>query len=82
MTLYLLENVVAGKYYIGTTNDIVRRIKGHNSDNNYYTGKNRGEWILVGIKDIAEESARKEERRLKKSKNKKYINWYFTHLGR
>jgi hypothetical protein len=33
---------------------------------------------LSGFKEFEDESlARKEERRLKKSKNKNYINWYF-----
>lgn len=77
MILYILENKKADKYYIGITKDIQRRIKEHNEDNGHYTGKIDGTWKIVYEKIFEfEKEARKEERRLKKAKNKKYIKWY------
>ena len=64
--------------YIGTTQDIDRRLKEHNSNNRHYTGKNKGGWrLLKSIYFKDKKKARKEEKRLKRSKNKKYILWYF-----
>ena len=79
MNLYLIQNDITKRFYIGITKDVQKRLKEHNNPNNHYTGKQKGEWKLLGIKCFkATLDARKEEIRLKKSKNKKYILWYFT----
>ena len=78
MFLYLLENIIKNKFYIGVSNDLDRRLIEHNSNNKHFTGKIRGVWKLkYYIKFDSENNARKEEKRLKKAKNKKYILWYF-----
>lgn len=78
MYVYLLVNESNNKYYIGTTNNIKRRLKEHNGENKHYTGKIEGRWKLIGYKEFKIESeARKEEIRLKKSKNRRYVRWYF-----
>jgi putative endonuclease len=79
MYLYLLKNNISKVLYIGITNDIDRRLKEHNKKNRHFTGRVKGVWIVLGFKEFEDENlAKKEEHRLKKSKNKNYINWYFT----
>ncbi|MBS3767351.1 MAG: GIY-YIG nuclease family protein, partial [Candidatus Cloacimonetes bacterium] len=43
--LYILKNK-KGSYYIGTTNNIIRRIQEHNNGKSKAT-KNRGPWNIV-----------------------------------
>ena len=78
MFLYYLINSEKGKFYIGLTNNLERRIKEHNYETKHYTGRIRGKWKLIGYKAFKNKiEAEKEEKRLKRSKNKKYISWYF-----
>ena len=74
MFLYILENTRTRGFYIGITNNLNRRLDEHNSNNQHFTGKINGEWKLIFKRRfISEIEARKEEIRLKKAKNKKYI---------
>jgi len=78
--LYLLENTATKKFYIGVTKDLERRVKEHNKNKVKFTGRNKfqGGWKLLYFLEFKDEAiAYKEELRLKKSKNKKYILWYF-----
>lgn len=78
MILYLLENRNKNILYIGITSNLKRRVWEHNSPNNNFTGKQQGEWELIGSKMFRSEmEARNEEIRLKKGGNKKYTRWYF-----
>ena len=80
MYLYLLENSLSKKYYIGVTDNVNRRLEEHNRKSNHFTGKGLGIWKLVGIRQFESEIVYKEEKRLKKAKNKNYIKWYFLNL--
>ncbi len=68
------------KYYIGITNELERRINEHNKTSNRgYTKVFSKEWKLVFhriFKDRLE--AHKEEIRLKKAKNRAYLEWYIN----
>ena len=82
MNLYLLENLISGKYFIGITKNLKERLVNHNSSNSHYTGKQQGEWKMISSKYFEKEiEARQEELRLKRSKNRKYIKWYFMSKG-
>ncbi len=81
MYLYLLQNNISKIFYIGTTNDINRRLREHNSKGRHFTNRVTGEWELINFKELSDEVAKLEEKRLKKSKNKKYIEWYFRNLS-
>lgn len=82
MTLYIIENSISAIYYIGTTNNINRRLSEHNSENSHFTGKQTGTWKLIFSKNFDNNTeALKEEIRLKRAKNKKYINWYIQNNG-
>lgn len=43
---YVLKNTVTGKHYIGSTNDICRRLSEHNRGQTKST-KQEGEWKLI-----------------------------------
>ena len=71
--LYILGSQKDSSFYIGVLNNIVDRIKRHNSGKSNYT-KSRGPWILRYYKYFSSKSeAMKEEKKLKKMKSKLYI---------
>ena len=37
LVVYILESISYGKYYIGQTNNLEKRLKSHNQGNNKYT---------------------------------------------
>jgi putative endonuclease len=44
--VYVLKSAILGIYYVGSTDDIDRRIKEHNNGLSKYT-KNKGPWVLL-----------------------------------
>ena len=65
--VYVLENR-NGKFYIGVSGDVERRIQQHNTGQSRWT-KERGPWTLVWQSDESSLSeARKLENRLKQQK--------------
>jgi putative endonuclease len=63
--VYVLQNR-AGKYYIGVTDDIPRRVEQHNSGTSRWT-KGKGPWHLVWESErVPLSAARKLENRLKR----------------
>ena len=83
--LYILANKVTDRYYIGSTDNLSRRLKQH------LAGSVRTTKIL-GIKELvfteeynSLEEARLREKKLKSYKSKKYIKWLISNnslLGR
>lgn len=70
--LYILKNPKE-VFYIGSTNDISRRIEEHNTGNTRST-RNKGPWVLVFSQKFENLiDARKIESRLKKFKRKDII---------
>ena len=77
MYLYVLCGKKTKKYYIGVTDNIERRIIEHNNNKTHFTGKQHEIWEVIFTKYFKEQcEARKEEMRLKRAKNKKYLEWY------
>jgi putative endonuclease len=71
--VYLLLSQKDGRFYIGQTQDVQKRLQYHNSGRSKYT-RNRGPWRLLAYKTFESRSdAMKEEYRLKRLKNKKRI---------
>ena len=65
--VYVLQNR-EGKFYIGITDDVARRIRQHNSGDSKWT-KAKGPWKLVWQSDeLSLSEARKLENRLKRQK--------------
>jgi putative endonuclease len=76
--LYILYSSSLDKYYIGTTNNIERRIYEHNLGRGKYTSKGIPWEIKFTRFFNSKDDAVKEERRLKKCKSRKYIESYIT----
>lgn len=79
--MYILKNEQTGRYYIGSTNNLERRLKQHLRG---YTRTTRvlGTNTLVykeEFESIIE--ARFREKKLKSYKSKKYIEWLINRTG-
>ncbi len=71
--VYILRSFKSGKFYIGSTSDIKRRLQEHNSDQSRYT-RLRGPWKLIYLEKkpcLAE--ARIRERFLKTGDGRKTV---------
>ena len=69
---YILQSLKDNTYYIGSTNDVYKRILEHNSGLSKYTSK-KIPWQLVYFEKFETLSeARKRENFLKKQKNKHF----------
>ena len=65
--VYILRNR-EGKFYIGLSDDVARRVEQHNSGQSRWT-KGRGPWTIVWQSDeLSRSEARKLENRLKRQK--------------
>ena len=74
--LYILFSNKINKYYVGSTNDLERRLYEHNIGHSVFT-KTGIPWTLVFSKPFDTlENARQEERRIKKCKSRRYIENY------
>lgn len=77
-TVYIIKSDNSGRYYIGVTTDIEKRLQYHNSGANRSTRK-QGPWSLLHEEEFNDKSAAwKRERQIKKYKGgeafKKLIN--------
>ena len=83
MYLYILFNQILDKYYIGITNNLTRRLNEHyKKGNKGFTRKYKNEWKPIFYRQFnSKTEAIKEESRLKKAKNRKYIQWYINKYG-
>ena len=71
--LYILKSLINGRYYIGSTIDLPRRLIEHNSGKSKYTNLTRP-FELVFNKEFNEVSdARRIEYKLKKFKSRKIL---------
>ncbi|HCA42343.1 MAG TPA: excinuclease ABC subunit C [Bacteroidetes bacterium] len=74
--LYILISESSGKYYIGISKNPENRLINHNTTEKGFTSRYRP-WKIVLTKEFPNKYlAGKEERRLKKLKNKKKIEEY------
>lgn len=72
---YILKNNISGKFYIGCTGNIEKRIKEHNYKRAItWTGQQSGQWNLVYKEEYNNKvEAMARERSIKKQKSRKYI---------
>lgn len=64
--VYLLRNT-KGRFYLGWTTDIERRLNEHNEGKSFYT-RSRGPWKLISFESFSSISeAKKRERAFKKN---------------
>ena len=76
-TVYILRSESTGRYYIGHTDNLDRRLSQHN-DANYHgsnhTKRNKGPWICVYTESFGTRSeAMKREKEIKGKKSRSYI---------
>ncbi|MBI4973120.1 GIY-YIG nuclease family protein [Candidatus Roizmanbacteria bacterium] len=63
--IYIIKSITTGKYYIGCTKDIVRRLHEHNLGMSKFT-RNKGPWMLKYSEEIKTLSeARIREKQIK-----------------
>jgi putative endonuclease len=74
-SVYILKSEKLNRFYIGTTDDVQRRIIEHNSQTFKNAFTSRGvPWVLIlSIDNLSSDQAYKIERHIKKMKSKKYI---------
>ena len=71
MKVYILESLGSGKYYIGHTNNLERRLSEHNDVSRRGWSNKYAPWkIMYSAEYSARAEAMKEEKRLKSFKNK------------
>ncbi len=80
--VYYLYSQSLKKHYIGKTDNIQRRLKEHNNEEEIYTKKG-APWQLIGyIECETSLIACHLEKKLKNAKNSKYVHWYITTNGK
>lgn len=82
--VYILKNNNTGRYYIGSTNDLNRRLKQHKRGSTRTTRILGTDNLVYTEEYITLLEARTRERKLKSYKSKKYIEWLIekSKLGR
>jgi putative endonuclease len=78
--IYILYSDTSDFYYVGSTQDYVKRLKEHNeSTNDTFTSKHRP-WILKGVFECGEErkDAMKIETFIKKQKSRSLIEFILS----
>jgi len=76
--LYILYSQSLDKYYIGHTNDLCRRFYEHNLGKEKFTRKGIPWDLRISKEFNTKTDAYSEERRLKKCKNRKYLENYIN----
>ena len=72
---YILYSTKRDRFYIGSTNDLKRRVNEHN---NHHTPSTRGgePWVLKYYEPYETKSeARKRERQVKAKKSRRYLEY-------
>ena len=79
--VYILFSQKLGKFYVGSTSDLERRITEHNRGKEKFT-KTGVPWILV-YKEVFEElkQARQRELYIKKMKSRMYLERLIRSIG-
>lgn len=71
--LYILQSASTGRFYVGSTSDLKRRLEEHGRQHSPYT-RHRGPWRLVYQEEFAElNGARQRERKIKSWKSQRSV---------
>ncbi|MCF8405713.1 MAG: GIY-YIG nuclease family protein [Bacteroidales bacterium] len=73
MQVYILYSNTLGKYYVGHTNDIVRRLNEHNSGHSKYTKTGKPWKLIKTFECTSRQEAVNLESRIKKRGIKRYL---------
>jgi len=82
-SVYILYSSVLDRYYIGSTQDVNRRLEEHNSVKYSDSFTRRGvPWVLFHtIEGLSSGAAYEIEKHLKRMKSRKYLNDLKTHMN-
>ena len=72
-TVYILQSLITGRYYVGHTDDLSRRIEEHNTGQAKYTRRGKPWRVVYTEKYQSRTMAMKREREIKGKKSRKYI---------
>ena len=80
--IYILQSQSSGRYYCGSTNDVIRRLEQHN-DPDYHTTKTTkrfpGPWILIHKEEFKTRGeAMKREKQIKKHGIKRSLEEFYS----
>ena len=71
--VYVLKSKTSGRFYVGQTNNLVKRLDYHNSGRTR-SGRNRGPWEIAYTEEFATRSeAVRREKQIKKWKSHRYL---------
>ena len=76
--LYVLQNKETDRYYIGSTNNLERRLKEHQNGKTRTTRILKTNELVYFEEYQIEKEARDREKKLKSYKSKKYIKWLIS----
>ena len=72
--VYILESIVDGDFYKGSTEDYLKRLVEHNNGESKFT-RTKMPWKLIFVREFdTKREALIEEKRIKKC-NKEYLRW-------
>jgi len=72
--IYILFNLKTNKYYIGSTDDLARRLKHHNAGSTPSTKSGAPDWKICYTETVPDRTAAlKRELEIKKKKGKNYL---------
>jgi putative endonuclease len=72
-SVYILHSSTRDKYYIGSCEDINKRLQKHNTNHSGFTGKT-GDWIIKWTEECIDKSAAlRRERQIKGGKSRHMI---------
>jgi putative endonuclease len=73
--LYILYSKQVDRFYVGSTDDLQKRLQSHLAGISKYTAI-AGDWVIVYSESFAtRQEASKRELEVKKKKSRKYIEW-------
>lgn len=72
--VYILKSLKNGRYYVGSTNNLERRLKEHNQGTSRYTSFTKPFEIVFNQSFESIETARRVELKLKRYKSKKILD--------
>ncbi len=79
--VYIIYSHTLDKFYIGYTVDVGKRLNEHNAGISTFTSKAE-DWVTKWTKAFeTREEAMAEERRIKKKKSRRYIEWLISNFN-
>jgi len=80
--VYILFSPKAGKYYVGSTDNLESRLRHHNAGSTPSTKSGAPCWEIKYAETLPEKSsALKRELEIKRKKSRQYIEWLISSSG-